>query len=726
MLLTGHSGATKAPTKPSAVDGLAAGAQAVWRGFKRGVQRKEPLTISGWSAKHRKVSADSGSPYSGDWDNALVPYLVEPMDAAMLEDPCEEVVLAKSHQVGGSETLVNIIGYYTHQVPSPQAYAVPSLEAGLDFVKDKLNPTIDASPKLRETVREQKAKDEDGSTTTRKRYRGGSLRVVTASSAKGLKSYSARIVYGDEVTEFPDDVDKQGDPVALLEKRTTAWERRGFKKIWCSTPGLKGTCRITIKYEASDQRRYYVPCPHCGCYHVLTWSNFRMRSEVEPYGAHFVCPNPHCAKEIEHHSKEAMVAAGRWIKTYPGADKPPLWFPADDLDRHLARPRRGSIAGFHIWQAYSPFSSWEKIAKEWHDAKDSLGRLKDFVRQVRGEAWEEAVDVPAHEQLAERVEDYRLGELPLGALFLTGMADVQHNRIEYGVLAWAPGLTYWLVDKGIILGDPAQLDVWRELDRVVARRYRDALGRTWPIDAFGCDSGYLTHMVYRWSTVPVGSVAKFALDGRDGWKLPPLGSPTPKDITFDGKKTGTAMLWPSGTWGMKSELYASLRQTIQGPDADGNYPIGYGHYPDACDLEYFQQLTAEHLKKGHDRFGRPTMVWAKRVKDDPNEALDIHVGARALAHHLSDNLNPDEWAALISQRAATPATAQHDLERWWSGLLGKGGPSSGPARADGVSYDPETGEILEAEPAAAPDPEGGGSTSGGLIDHDSAANFLRR
>ncbi|MGE5515093.1 MAG: phage terminase large subunit family protein [Bacteroidota bacterium] len=724
MLLTENCEASKAPTKASAVSGLADGAMAVWRGFKRGIQRKEPMRPSVWAEHRRKVSADSGSPFPGDWSNALVPYAVEIMDAAAMEDPCEEVALPKSHQIAGTEILVNVIGYYIDQVPSPMAYAGPSLESALDFVKDKLNPTIDASP-FGEAVREAKSRDEDGSTTTRKRFRGGSLRVVTASSAKGLKSYSARIVLGDEITEWPDDVDKQGDPMALLEKRTTSWERRGFKKVWCSTPGLKGTCRITAKYEASDQRRYYVPCPHCGAYQVLTWPNFKTSSEVAPYGAYFLCANPHCGGVIEHLHKEAMLAAGHWIKTYPGDDRPPLWFEPQDLAKHKARPRRGTIAGFHLWQAYSPFSSWEKIAKEWFDAKDNLGRLKDFVRQVRGEAWEEAVDVPACEELLKQREDFHLGQIPLGALFITGMADVQHNRIEYGVLAWGPGLTYWLIDKGVLLGDPAQMEVWRALDRVVAKRYPDQLGRMWPIDAFGCDAGYMTHMVYRWSTVQVGTVAKFAMDGRDGWKLPPLGSPTAKDVTWEGKKIGTAMLWPSGTWGMKSELYSSLRLTIQGGDQDGRYPIGYGHYPDACDEAYFKQLTAEHLKKGYDKFGRPVMVWVKRVKDDPNEGLDIHVGSRALAHHLSDGLTPDEWAALIAQRSAAPADAQHQLDRYWSGLLSGGGPEPAPPDLEPTPAVQEP-EIDEPDHTAAQDHRGGGSTSGGLIDADRAADFMRK
>nr|WP_328824975.1 phage terminase large subunit family protein [Mesorhizobium neociceri] len=31
-----------------------------------------------------------------------------------------------------------------------------------------------------------------------------------------------------------------------------------------STPTVRGLSRIEREYEASDQRRYHVPCPECG------------------------------------------------------------------------------------------------------------------------------------------------------------------------------------------------------------------------------------------------------------------------------------------------------------------------------------------------------------------------------------------------------------------------------------------------------------------------------
>jgi phage terminase large subunit GpA-like protein len=64
------------------------------------------------------------------------------------------------------------------------------------------------------------------------------------------------------VDGFPSDVDGEGDPVALAERRTTTFARR--KILLTSTPTVKDFSRIEAEYLRSDQRRFYVPCPKCG------------------------------------------------------------------------------------------------------------------------------------------------------------------------------------------------------------------------------------------------------------------------------------------------------------------------------------------------------------------------------------------------------------------------------------------------------------------------------
>ena len=78
----------------------------------------------------------------------------------------------------------------------------------------------------------------------------------------------------DEVDGYPSGgAGVEGDQIALGIKRSeTFWNR---KIALGSTPTVKGTSRIEKAYEESDQRRYYVPCPHCGEFQVLEWGGLR-------------------------------------------------------------------------------------------------------------------------------------------------------------------------------------------------------------------------------------------------------------------------------------------------------------------------------------------------------------------------------------------------------------------------------------------------------------------
>jgi phage terminase large subunit GpA-like protein len=642
------------------------GAAALLAGFVAGVVPPPVKTVSAWADEARYVAPESGSPYPGKWDSALVPYLAEIQDCLGFDDPHRKVVFAKSAQVGGSEAGVNLFGYVADHEPSPVLIVLPSLEEASKYNRLKLQPTIEATPALRARIRDVNSRAEDSSTATFKRFRGGFAVITGANSSKGLQMISARVRIYEEVSEYPDDVDGRGEPTAQAEARGKSWSERRPKSFYVSTPGLLGACRISAEYEASDQRRFYVPCPHCGAYQVLQWKNMRWRSEIAPHGGFFACAANGCI--IEAPAKRAMVAAGTWIRTYPGDEAnppPPIAFAAEELARWRARGSAGRQPGFHIWQAYSPFVTWETTVAEYHQAEGQPRLLKTFWQQGLGEAWEEKGEAPDHERLFERREKFPARRLVPGILFLTGATDVQGDRLEWAVYGWDRDLSAWLIDGGIIMGDPAGDEVWHAHDLLVAQRYADAWGRAWPVDAWGIDSGYLSNRVYRYARDHVATGRIFALDGRPAWKLPAVGLASVKDVDYGGRKIGAVKLWPVGTWDMKSEVYAALRLTLQGPDSDGRWPAGAMHFPDRCDREFFRQITAEHLADRVIRTGHTVREW-KKDQRQRNEQLDLAVYARALAHHLSDALTPDQWGELAAQRVGRPQDVQLDLAAFWT------------------------------------------------------------
>lgn len=628
------------------------------------------MGVAEWAADRRHISAESGARHTGKWQHRRAPHLIEIMDALGPDDPAEDVVFVKSAQVGGSEVGINFFGYVVEQDPGPVMIVLPSHEEAIKYVRTKLQPTIDETPTLRSRVLEMTNRTERGSTASYKRFRGGFAQITFAGSSKGLQMLSARYTIGDEVSEWPAEAGERGDPMAQLKTRTEIYER-DRKRLWVSTPAILGTCRISADYERSDKRRRYVPCPHCGAYQVLRFDRLKWQSDVRPHRAWFECAAQGCV--IESLDKDLMLQAGVWIATapMPGSDDVPGdVILADDLPRWLAHKPPGSVRGFHIWRAYSLFSSWDAIVAEYLDAKAAgHERMRVFTQQVLGQAWEDKGDAPDAEKLHKsRVLEFRRGELPAGPVVLTGATDVQGNRLEWAVWGWSEGMTRWLIDWGVIPGDPSDATTWvAHSEMMAARRYRLGAGGEVGVDAWAIDSGYQSHAVYHYCRARPGV---FAIDGKDGRTEPFLGTPKKVDVKWNGKTVPKgATKWPVGTFPLKSDLYSAIRKAIRHAEARSAageivvpWAPGSMILPGDVDLAYCEQLTAEHLAEVELKSGVVVRRWEK-LSGRPNEALDIACYARSMAYHLRlDRLTPEQWQTLRAERfGAVPEEAQADL-----------------------------------------------------------------
>ena len=89
-----------------------------------------------------------------------------------------------------------------------------------------------------------------------------------------------------------------------------------------------------------------------------------------------------------------------------------------------------------------------------------------------GETWQDRGEAPDWERLVERREDFRLGVVAQDALVLTAGIDVQDDRLECDIWAWAEGYSSWLVDHIVIAGSPRDRAPWDAL--------ADLLARDWP------------------------------------------------------------------------------------------------------------------------------------------------------------------------------------------------------------------------------------------------------
>jgi phage terminase large subunit GpA-like protein len=541
-----------------------------------------------------------------------------PLQRAWLDDfsdpDVEQITLMKPARIGGTKSMVVIpLGIEMDTDPGPTMVVEPTLDLAREFSRDELEPMVRDCPALR-----GKVKTRGGGKTSllRKSYRGGFIVVRGANSAAGLSSKTIRRLFLDEVDRYPPSAGDEGDPVLLAIRRTQTFARR--KIVAVSTPGV-GPSRIEALYLSGDQRRYMVPCPHCGVFDELVWQrnaewhangHVMAWEEGQPHTAHFVCSS--CSERIDEHHKAEMLAAGYWEARAPWQGRP---------DRQHR--------SYWCWAAYSEQAnaSWARLVAEYEEVKNYPDRLQTFWNTVLGLVWQVQGEAPEWEGLMRRRETYA-AEVPAGVKLLTAGVDVQRDRLVWGVVGWGAGKENWGIERGEFVGDTSSPSspVWGELDVLLASTWNGP-GGTFSILRMAVDSGDQTQTVYAWArrhpdrVMAIKGVAKAnAL----------LSSPRRVTVTAGGRQiVDGCKLWIVGTHQAKEQLYGWLRLTAP---PGGPYPAGYCHWPDTADFgeEFFKQLTAEQMITVRKRNGFLERQWVL-LPGRQNHALDVAVYAMAAA-----------------------------------------------------------------------------------------------
>lgn len=620
--------------------------------FARDMVPPAPVPLSRWLAENL-VLVDG--PRAGElWTAAGAPYLAEIADCLSDDHPANLVTVRKSQQTGVSILALGWALYVAEREPANMLYAVPGIDALRDLNGRKLQPLIDAWQRRtgRTVIVPQTSRSGTGSTTYEKKFAGGTLSLANANSVMDLSSNTTKKGVKDELSKW-EDIPGYGDPEDLFFGRFTAFRRtRTHKILEISTPEVDtgdtmgeaaGHCRIDRSFKRSDQRYWNVCCPECG-------TEFRHRFEHLKIDAERVHKSAYecqaCGHLISETERVIAVRAGRYVAEAPGPDRHP---------------------GFHVDAFVSLMVGYGEIAEDYLKVKSEQGR-KGFSNLVLGLPYRYRGDAPDHKRLMERREDYKRGHVPARGLILVASVDVQMKCLYVEVLAIAPTRESWVVDALMIEGDTARKDsdCFAQLRRdVLERKFPDAFGRLRTIDALGIDAGYRSHVVYSvvrdWQRLhpDTGRDLILALDGRDGWGRPAIGTPKLVDIDLDGQKIKEgARLWPVGTWPLKGAFYADLHQKgiAAGLPID---PPGYCHFGTWQDEEYFKQITAERLE---DVTSRGRVTSRRWVPNGDNHFLDCRVYNLALAEYLGlSTMTDDDWAILARRRGMPEEMIEQDL-----------------------------------------------------------------
>ncbi|ECI7967289.1 phage terminase large subunit family protein [Salmonella enterica subsp. enterica] len=614
---------------------------------RKGLQpliRPLPMTAVEWADEYYYLPKES-SYGSGAWET--LPFQVAIMNT-MGNDRIRTVNLIKSARVGYTKMLLGVVGYFIEHKSRNNLLFQPTDSAAEDFMKSHVEATIREVPCLKILAPWLGRKHRDNTLTLKRFSSGVGFWCLGGAAAKNYREKSVDVVCYDELSSFEPDVEKEGSPTLLGDKRIegSVWP----KSIRGSTPKVKGSCQIEkAANESAHFMRFHVPCPHCGEEQYLKFGDdstaFGLKWEKgKPETVYYLCEHNGCViRQSELDQKE-----GRWICENTG-----IWT-CDGLTFYSAAgdeiPPPRSIS-FHIWTAYSPFTTWVQIVYDWLDALKDPNGVKTFINTTLGEPYEEAVaEKIGYEVLLEKVIRYG-AVVPERVVYLTAGIDSQRNRYEMYVWGWAPGEEAFLIDKQIIMGRHDDEDTLQRVDAVINKKYRHADGTDISISRICWDTGGIdAEIVYKRSKKH-GIFRVLPVKGASVYGKPVI--TMPKKRNQNG-----VFLCEIGTDTAKEMLYARMGAVTAPADEATPYAIRFPDNPDVFTEVEAKQLVAEELVEKLVN-GKIRLLWD--AKGRRNEALDCLVYACA-AYRVSVQRWQLDLEALAASRLSEQSNEKLSLE----------------------------------------------------------------
>lgn len=479
----------------------------------------EDLSVSQAAEKYRYINQPGA--YVGPWKNSTVRYMVEPMDLFTSRRYNGLVFVGPAQCAKTDSLVINVLAYSIKVDPMDMMLVCPTMLDGRDFGIRR----IDRLHRHSEAIGEMLLPTADADNRFDKQYTTGMLFTIgwpTPSQLAGKPI--GRIILTDR-DRMPDDVEGDGEPFDLAQKRTTTFgsyamtvaesspSREVSNPKWIpQSPHQAPPCEGILKlYNRGDRRRWYWPCPFCdryfeGQFKHLEWDTDMEGSNLDrAVTVRMRCP--HCAEAIHPDFREDMQLFGMWVKDGQGVD----------AQGHIIGPEpRTSIASFWLRGVAAAFASWKALVEAYLNANDEYNRtgseeaLKKFYNNDLGEPYtpKSQMELRLPEVLKARAEKLTERKVPYGVRFLVATIDVQKNQFVVQVMGVLPGAKFDMVlvdrfdirkskrldddDDALWVKPSTYTEDWDLItEQVIEREYEldDGSGRLMGIKIVGCDSG---------------------------------------------------------------------------------------------------------------------------------------------------------------------------------------------------------------------------------------------
>ena len=448
----------------------------------RSLFRPEPQTAVEWADASYYLPKESAY-QEGRWET--LPFQRAIMNA-MGSDYIREVNVVKSARVGYSKMLLGVYAYFIEHKQRNTLIWLPTDGDAENFMKTHVEPTIRDIPSLLALAPWYGKKHRDNTLTMKRFTNGRGFWCLGGKAAKNYREKSVDVAGYDELAAFDEDIEQEGSPTFLGDKRIegSVWP----KSIRGSTPKVRGTCQIErAASESPHFMRFHVACPHCGEEQYLKFGDketpFGLKwTPDDPSSVFYLCEHNACVirqQELDF-TDARYICEKTGIWTRDGI----LWFSSSGEE--IEPP---DSVTFHIWTAYSPFTTWVQIVKDWMKTKGDTGKRKTFVNTTLGETWEAKIgERPDAEVMAERKEHYS-APVPDRVAYLTAGIDSQLDRYEMRVWGWGPGEESWLIDRQIIMGRHDDEQTLLRVDEAINKTYTRRNGAEMSVSRICWDTG---------------------------------------------------------------------------------------------------------------------------------------------------------------------------------------------------------------------------------------------
>ena len=362
-----------------------------------------------------------------------------------------------------------------------------------------------------------------------------------------------------------------------------------------STPTLKDGHIWKALMNADVEKHYFVPCPHCNEMIELKFKQLKWPEESEGQTisdradqAVYVCQECGCVITDMH--KDKMLRGGEWKVV---------------RENNTSRKK----IGYWISTLYSPFVRFSEIAEKFMTSKDDPEELQNFVNSWLAEPWEDTKLKTSADTVMERKTELPELIVPSWAKMLTGGVDVQETSLYWTIRAWGNFITSQNIAHG-------QATSWADIERVMNLAYDTEDGDSMVVALCLIDSGYDADSTY-----------DFCANNSD-WALPVKGSSNPMMSHFKLSKINKP---DSRAYGMNLVLVDGdkykdmIAARMKKENGRGSWMVHA-----SCDMEYAEQVTAEH--KVNEKSGTKSIQrWRLKRAHADNHYLDTEVYALAAA-----------------------------------------------------------------------------------------------